>query len=112
MRQHTVIGERILGAAPALAGAAKLVRCEPRARGRRRATPTASAATRSRWAHASSPSATPTTQCSTKRAYRPTPMSQEGALAELAAARGLSSTRTWWRPSWPRPSDAGAGPRT
>ena len=87
MRQHTVIGERILAAAPALAGAAKLVR----------------------WSHeridgAGYPDGLAGDQIplgarviavcdafdamTTKRPYRPEPLSREEAIAELRRSSG------------------------
>ena len=48
MHQHTILGERILNAAPALRPVARIVRSTPRALGRRGATPTGCAAPRSR----------------------------------------------------------------
>ena len=62
MRQHTVVGERILRAAPgARAGRAARAR-QPRALRRHAATPTGSPARRSRSAPGSSRSATPSTR--------------------------------------------------
>jgi diguanylate cyclase (GGDEF)-like protein len=87
MRQHTVIGERILAAAPALAGAAQLVR----------------------WSHervdgSGYPDGLSGEEIplgariiavcdafdamTSRRPYRPTPMSVEGALAELRRSAG------------------------
>jgi HD-GYP domain-containing protein (c-di-GMP phosphodiesterase class II) len=87
MRQHTIIGERILGAAPALAGSAKLVR----------------------WSHERIDGkgypdglsgdeiplgARIIAVCDSfdammsSRAYRPTAMSEEGAVAELRRCAG------------------------
>ena len=62
MRQHTIVGDRILRAAPALASRRRARAREPRALRRHAATPTGSPATRSRSARASSPSATPSTR--------------------------------------------------
>jgi diguanylate cyclase (GGDEF)-like protein len=87
MRQHTVIGERILGAAPALAQAAKLVR-----------------ASHERMDGSGYPDGLAGDDISlgariigvcdaydamtSERPYRPTPMSAEGAIAELRRSAG------------------------
>jgi two-component system, cell cycle response regulator len=87
MRQHTVIGERILGAAPALAPAAKLVR-----------------ASHERMDGSGYPDGLEGDDISlgariigvcdaydamtSERPYRPTPMSPEGAIAELRRSAG------------------------
>ena len=55
IRSHTLIGERIIGAAPALAEVASLSALDPRTLGRRRVIPTVSAARTSLWDHASWP---------------------------------------------------------
>ena len=63
MRQHTLVGERILAAAPALNGGRAARAAEPRALGRRRAIPDQPRRRgRSPSARGSSPSATPTTR--------------------------------------------------
>ena len=61
MYQHTILGERILNAAPGAAAGRAHRALDPRALGRRAATPTGCAATRSRSRRASSRCATPTT---------------------------------------------------
>jgi diguanylate cyclase (GGDEF)-like protein len=87
IRQHPIIGERILGAAPALAGAARLVR-----------------ANHERMDGAGYPDGLAGDEIplgariicvcdafhamTTPRPYRPTPLSEEAALAELRAAAG------------------------
>ena len=60
MRQHTILGERILNAAPALRPVARHRALHATSAGTAPATPTGCAATRSRSARASSRSATPT----------------------------------------------------
>ena len=64
MRRHTIIGERILAAAPALAPVGRAGARQPRALRRRRLPGWPGAARRSRSARGSSPSATPSTRCS------------------------------------------------
>ena len=62
VRRHTIIGERILSAAPALLPVAKARALEPRALGRVRLPGRRGAARRSRSARASSRCATPSTR--------------------------------------------------
>ena len=62
IRRHTIIGERIIAAAPALTRVAALVRAQPRALGRRRLSGRASPAPTSRSARGSSPSPTRSTR--------------------------------------------------
>ena len=62
IRGHTVIGERIVAAAPALAPVARADPLQPRALGRQPATRTGSSAGGSRSARGSSPSATRSTR--------------------------------------------------
>ena len=62
MRQHTIIGERILSAAPALRRVARLVRSSHERWDGMGYPDGLSAARRSRWAPAWSPSATPSTR--------------------------------------------------
>ena len=59
MRRHTIIGERIVAAAPALAGVARIVRVQPRARRRRRLSRRPGRQRRSRSPRGSSSPATP-----------------------------------------------------
>ena len=88
MRQHTIIGERILarraGAAPASPRS-----CAPAtSAGTAAATPTASPARRSRSARGSSRSATPTTRWSPTAPTAAADRRAEAALAELARCAG------------------------
>ncbi len=97
MRRHTLIGERIVAAAPALGAVAKLVRASHE-RWDGAATPTPWRARTSHSAPASSPSATPTTRSS------PTAPTAAAAVpprrwTSCSAARARSSTRRWSRPS-------------
>ena len=62
IRRHTIIGERIIGAAPALTRVAAAGAPQPRALGRHAATRTRSPARRSRSARGSSPSRTRSTR--------------------------------------------------
>ena len=105
MRRHTLIGERIVAAAPALGAGRQAGARQPRALGRRRLPRRARRARTSRSAPASSPSATPTTRSS------PTAPTAAGAAPprrwpSCSAAPARSSTRRWSRPSPPcsRPS--------
>lgn len=86
IHRHTVIGERILAAAPALAPAAKLVRSSHE-RMDGQGYPKASRTSRYRSARASSPPATPMNAMTAERPYR-TAMSIEDALSELRACAG------------------------
>ena len=87
MRRHTLIGERILGAAPALRPVAELVALEPRALATAAATPTASRARRSRSARGSSRVCDAYDAMTTDRPYQRRARPRE-ALAELRRCAG------------------------
>ena len=87
MRQHTIIGERIIRAAPELRRRRRASSAPATSAGTAAATRTGSPARRSRSAPASSPSATPTTRSSpTAPTARRSP--PEAALAELQRCAG------------------------
>ena len=86
VRRHTVIGERILGAAPALRPVAASC-ARPTSAGTAAATPTDWRATTSRSARGSSPSATPTRRWSPTGRTGP-PCRRSCAVEELFANAG------------------------
>ena len=87
MRSHTVIGERIILAAPSLAPSCRPRALEPRALRRHRLSRCAGRRSRSRSAPASSRSAMPSTRWSSQRPYRAA-MSPGDAVAELRRCAG------------------------
>ncbi len=97
MRQHTLIGERIIGAAPELLGVARIVRSSHE-RYDGKGYPDGLAGYRSRSARASSPSATPTTRSSrhapTGRRARPRRRSPSSSAAPEASSTPRSSPRS------------------
>ena len=103
MRRHTIIGERIVASASALAGVSKLVRSSHE-RWDGSGYPDGLAATRSRWAPASSSSATLFDAMLAATARTPLRSSSSPRSPSSSAAPADSSTRRSSPPSWRWPA--------